>query len=472
MTPHPHHYPMQKSIPTIPLKPTALTRRDFLKSSAAAVAALSLPTFIPASAFGAGNRIALGCIGVGGMGVGNMKSFLGLDDCRVVAVCDVYADRRRKAKELADAHYGDRGCEMYADYRSLIARPDIDAVMIAAQDHWHALMATAAAAAGKDLYCEKPMGVSVEQGQQIRRAVRKHRRVFQAGTWQRSQGKFRQACALVRNGYLGQLREIQVAAPGPEYQPKYAGSLEPQPVPAGFDWEMWRGPAPAQPYNPGRVAWPDWYLIWDYCAGFICNWGVHYLDIADWGCPALAREACEIQCQGVYRKQGFTDNLERWQATFTFASGLRMRFTDCSSERELQTGTRFIGDQGWVHVSRAGISAEPQSLLRVLLRPGETHLYPVTGPGEDVVLIKKETGDRAAFKDLNHGQNFLDCIRSRQDPISDVDATHVASYLGLLAEIAARLETRLKWDPVKEKFIGNREANRRLRRPLYNGWKL
>ena len=130
------------------------------------------------------------------------------------------------------------------------------------------------------------------------------------------------------------------------------------------------------------------------------------------------------------------------------------------------------GDTGIRLDDHAGISAEPQSLLRVLLRPGETHLYPVTGPGEDVVLIKKETGDRAAFKDLNHGQNFLDCIRSRQDPISDVDATHVASYLGLLAEIAARLETRLKWDPVKEKFIGNREANRRLRRPLYNGWKL
>jgi len=296
--------------------------------------------------------------------------------------------------------------------------------------------------------------------------------VFQAGTWQRSQGKFRQACALVRNGYVGKLREIQVAAPGPEYQPKYDGSPEPQPVPAGFDWEMWRGPAPAKPYNPGRVAWPDWYLIWDYCAGFICNWGVHYLDIAYWGCPALVLEPCEIQCQGVYRKKGITDNIESWNASFAFASGLTMLFTDCGSEREQKTGTRFIGDKGWVHVSRAGLRTDPESLLQVRPKAGETRLYEATGPGEDVTTVSKEGADRTAFKSLNHGQDFLNCIRSRKDPISNVDATHVASYLGLIAEIAARLETRLKWDPKKEKFIGNREANQRLSRPMHNGWKL
>jgi predicted dehydrogenase len=358
---------------------------------------------------------------------------------------------------------------MHGDYRDLIARRDIDAVMIAAQDHWHALIATAAAAAGKDMYCEKPMGISVEQGQRILRAVRKHKRVFQAGTWQRSQGKFRQACALVRNGYVGKLREIQVSAPGPHYQPKYAGSPDPQPVPAGFDWQMWRGPAPAKPYNPGRVAWPDWYLIWDYCAGFICNWGVHHLDIAHWGCPAIAQEPCEIECRGVYRHKGFTDNIESWSATFTFASGLKMIFTD---ENQQKVGTRFIGDQGWVHIDRAGIWAEPASLLRVVPKAGETHLYETSGPGEDVAIIQKEDGQRTAFRDLNHGQDFLNCVRSRKDPISNVDATHVASYLGLIAEIAARLETRLKWDPKKEKFVGNREANKRLSRPMFNGWKL
>jgi predicted dehydrogenase len=448
-----------------------LNRRAFLKSSTAAVAALGFPTFVPAAAAGANKKITLGCIGVGQRGTGNMKLFLELEDCRVVAVCDPYQDRQRKAKNLADEKYGDTGCAMYGDYRELIARRDIDAVMIAAQDHWHALIATAAAAAGKDMYCEKPMGVSVEQGQVILKAIRRHRRVFQAGTWQRAQGKFRQACTLVRNGYVGRLREIQVGAPGPQYQPKYNGSLDPQPVPAGFDWDQWAGPAPKKPYNPGRVAWPDWYLISDYCAGFICNWGVHHLDIAHWGCPAIGLEPCEIECKGVYRKKGFTDNIESWNATFTFASGLKMIFTD---SKQQQAGTRFIGDKGWVHADRAapGIWAEPNSLLRIKPPAHETRIYVPSEPGEDVMTVKSKTGDQIAYRTFNHGDDFLNCVRTRQDPVSNVHATHVASWLGLVAEIAARLETKLKWDPKKEKFIGNDEANALLSRPLHNGWKI
>jgi predicted dehydrogenase len=424
-----------------------INRRDFVKSSSAAVAAMGLPSIVPAAAFGANDKITLGCIGVGGMGTGNMKSFLALDGCRVVAVCDAYKDRQEKAKGLVDAKYGDKGCAMFGDFRELIARKDIDAVMIAAQDHWHALIATTAAAAGKDLYCEKPMGVSVEEGQQILKAMRENKRVFQAGTWQRSDRKFRHACELACNGYVGKLHTVQVSAPGPEYQPKYEGPLDPQPVPDGFDWTMWRGPAPAKPYNPGRVAWPDWYLIWDYCAGFICNWGVHHLDIAYWGCPALARETCEIECRGVYRKRGFTDNIESWNATYTFASGLKLVYTD---QNQQKVGTRFIGDKGWVHVDRGGIWAEPESLLEVKFEDNELHLH----------------------KSENHHDDFLKAVRTRKDPVSDVQATHVASYLGLLAEIAARLETKLKWDPKRETFIGNAEANRRLTRPMHNGWKL
>jgi len=422
-------------------------RRDFLKSSTAAIAAVALPNIIPATAFGANNKIALGCIGVGGMGTGNMQNFLALEDCRVVAVCDTYKDRQAKAKNLVDTKYGDKGCAMFGDFRELIARKDIDAVMIAAQDHWHALIATAAAAAGKDMYCEKPLGVSVEECQLIRQAIRKHKRVFQAGTWQRSQTNFRHACELARNGYVGILRAVQVSAPGPQYQPKYAGPLDPQPVPEGFDWNMWRGPALNKPYNPGRVAWPDWYLIWDYCAGFICNWGVHHLDIAHWGCPTIAQERCDIECQGVYRQKGFTDNIESWNATFTFAGGLKMVFTDQTVNK---TGTKFSGDKGWVHVDRDGIWAEPEDLLKVKLKASELHLH----------------------QSANHGADFLTSVRSRQDPVSNVDATHVASYLGLIAEIAARLKTKLKWDPKMEKFIGNDEANKRLTRPLHNDWTL
>ena len=430
-----------------------ITRRRLLQHTGLAAAAIGLPSFVPAAALGRAdavapnNKITLGCIGVGGMGTGNMRVFLGLEDCRVVAVCDAYEDRRQKAKTSVENTYDAKGCAVYADYRELLERKDIDAVMIATQDHWHALIATAAARAGKDMYCEKPMGVSIEEGQKIRAAVRKHQRVFQSGTWQRSQQKFRHACELARNGYVGKVQTVQVSAPGPKYQPSYAGPLEPQAAPAGFDWEMWRGPAPKQPYNPGRVAWPDWYLIWDYCAGFVCNWGVHHLDIAHWGCPQLGSEAFEVECQAGYRKKGWTDNIEDWNATFTFAGGLKMVFAD---ENRQKTGVRFIGEKGWVHVDRSGIWAEPESLLKVKLKEDELHLY----------------------ASRHHQDDFLSCVRSRKDPVSNVDATHVASYLGLIADIAARLGHKLAWDPKTERFVNDDEANRRLVRPMHNGWQL
>lgn len=430
-----------------------IARRQFLKKSAGIAAALGFPSVIPGSALGKddavapSNRIAIGCIGVGGMGTGNMKNFLGLDDCRVVAVCDAYEDRRQKAKALVDEHCGDQGCAMYGDFREVLARKDIDAVMIAAQDHWHSLIATAAAAAGKDMYCEKPMGVCIDDGKRILKAVRDHKRVFQAGTWQRSLGRFLQACELARNGRVGRIHTVQVSAPGPQYQPKYNGPLDPQPAPAGFDWERWRGPAPDKPYNPGRVAWPDWYLIWDYCAGFICNWGVHHLDIANWGCPALGTEPFEVECKATYRKKGFADNVDGWNATFTYPDGLKMTFTD---QNQQKVGARFIGDKGWVHVDRAGIWAEPESLLKADLKDSAVRLY----------------------KSTNHCDDFLSCVRSRKDPVSNAEATHVASYLGLVADIAARLEQKLKWDPKAEAFVGNDAANGMLVRPMHNGWKL
>ncbi len=427
-------------------------RRQFVRQIVASVGAVGLPLPIVSSAWGGGSsapnsKITIGCIGVGGMGTGNMKVFLGLDPCRVVAVCDTYEGRRHAAKETVDTHYGDHGCRMYGDYRELLARKDIDAVMIAVQDHSHALVATAAAKAGKDMYCEKPLGVSVEQCRRIRDAVRQAKRVFQTGTWQRSDRKFQQACELLRNGYLGKIHTVEVSAPCREYRPAYHGSLEPQPVPAGFDWEMWRGPAPAKPYNQGRVAWPDWYLIWDYCAGFIVNWGVHHLDIANWGCPALGTEPFELESQVAYRKEGFTDNSDTWSALFTYPGGLKMIYKDNSQQK---TGTRFIGEQGWVHVDREGIWAEPALLLTVKLKPGELRVT----------------------DSKHHGDNFLSCIRSREDPVSNVDAAHQASSLGLLADIAGRLGQKVKWDPKQERFAGNDQANLMLKRPMHNGWTL
>lgn len=426
-----------------------LNRRQFLRSSIAAGAAIGLmPRARGAeNTVAANDRITLGCIGVGGMGTSNMTKFLALNDVQVVAVCDTYEDRRQKAKALVDSTYGDTGCAMYGDFREVLAREDIDAVMIAAQDHWHAIMATAAAKAGKDMYCEKPLGVSIEESQLIRNTVREAKRVFQTGTWQRSLEDFQRACTLARNGYVGNITRVEVATEGPQYRPKYTGSLDPQPVPEGFDWAMWRGPAPDKPYNRGRVEWPDWYLIWDYCAGFICNWGVHHLDIANWGCPRVGEQPFDIECTATYRSEGFTDNVDTWNATLTYDDGLIMHFTDKDQQK---SGCRFIGDEGWVHVDRSGIWAEPESLLTVPFKDTDLRLTDST----------------------NHGQNLLDCIRSRQDPVSNVDAAHVASYQGMVADIAGRLKQKLRWDPKTERFIDNDEANKMLHRPMHNGWSV
>ena len=430
-----------------------VNRREFLGRSIAAGAAVGLPAILPSTALGAdnavapSNKIALGCIGVGSMGTSNMKSFLGLPGCQVVAVCDTYEYRCRKAKGTVDDNYGDTGCSTYADYRDVLTREDIDAVVITVQDHWHALIATAAAKAGKDMYCEKPLGVSVAECRRIRDVVRETKRVFQTGTWQRSLGEFQRACTLARNGCLGNIHTLEVAAPGPNYRPKYDGPLDAQPIPDGFDWEMWQGPAPKNPYNPGRVAWPDWYLIWDYCVGFICNWGVHHLDIANWGCPRIGEDPFEVECKADYRKEGFTDNVNGWDATFTYPGGLKMVFKDSEQQKP---GCRFVGDEGWVHVDRSGIWAEPESLLTLDFKDTDLHLTDST----------------------NHGDDFLACIRSRKDPVSDVDAAHKASALGMLADIAARLERKLAWDPKAERFQNSDEANKMLKRTMHNGWEL
>ena len=450
---------------------TAINRRLFLKGSAAAAAAIGFPAIIPATAFGANEKISIGCIGVGGRGVDNMRNFLGLDGCRIVAVCDVQRDRRERAKELADTKYGDKGCAMIPDFRDLIARKDIDAVMIAPQDHWHSIVATAAASAGKDMFCEKPTGVCINDGFATRAALRKHKRIYQSGMWQRSLGNFRQGCELALNGRLGKITEVQVSVPGKSFQPRYKGSLDPQPVPDGFDWAMWLGPARFSPFNPGRVDYPDWYLLNDYCEGWTSNWGVHHLDIANWGCPLLGKESFEVECSGTYYiNQGFADNIATWKAVFTYESGLRLVFTDATQQ---PCGTKFIGEKGWVHVDRGDRIEASGDLLQLRPQAGDVRLLPPDSLSfDDVTTIKAKTGDRVGYKNINHWQGLLEAMRSRKDPVANIDATHIASTLGMIAGIAARLQQKLKWDWKAERFVGNDLANAMLVRPMHNGWKL
>jgi predicted dehydrogenase len=430
-----------------------MTRRRFV----GAAAALAAPWVVPCSALGRGGqtppseRVTLGFIGTGGRGTANMRSLLPLAGAQVVAVCDVRRQKREAAAQVVAQHYEAKGgggpCATYNDFREVLARDDVDAVVVCPQDHWHAPIVVAAARAGKDIYGEKPLGVAVSESQAIVRAVRRYQRVFQTGTQQRSDAKFRQACNLARFGYLGKVHTVEVAAPGPKYQPRYKGPATGEPVPDGFDYEMYVGPAKMRPYTPYCIDWPGWYLIWDYCAGFIVNWGVHHLDIAHWGCPSISRQPCRVRCRSTYRTHVVCDNINSWQADFAFDDGLRMRFTDTGNP--LPQGTRFIGDEGWVHVNRAGIQAEPASLLDVRIPPEKPSLQ----------------------ESNNHYADFLDSVRARRDPVAPVEAGHVASYLGMIAEAAGRLESELRWDPAAEEFPGNADANRLLSRPMRSPWR-
>jgi len=432
-----------------------LARRDLLKAALATAAA---PYVVPRAVLGGrgktppSDRIALGFIGTGSRGTAILRAFLPFQQARVVAVCDVFTDRRNRARDLVDKQYqaapGSQGCRATGDFREILAREDVDAVAIFTQDHWHAPIAVAAAQAGKSIYCEKPLGVSVAGSGAIVRAVRKYGCVFQTGTQQRSGRNFRFACELARSGYLGKVHTVVVGAPGPSYRPSYRGPTTPQPVPKGLDYDRFLGPAPQKPYNPGRMAWPDWYLIWDYCAGFIVNWGVHHLDIACWGCPPLAAKPFEVTAKGSYRTEGLTDNIKDWQGEYVYPGGLRMTFTDTGHPNA--QGCKFVGDEGWVHVNRRGIRAEPASLLKLALKPGDVHLH----------------------NSRHHQGDFLQAVQAHRDPVSPVEAGHAASCLGLVGEIACRLRRKLTWNPKTGTFAGDEEADRLLERPMRSPWTL
>ncbi len=349
-------------------------------------------------------------------------------------------------------HYADGGaakpCDAYNDFREVLDRTDIDAVVLGPQDHWHAAIAVAAARAGKDMYCEKPLGVSIAEGAAIRDAVRRYERIFQTGTQQRSDERFRQACNLARFGHLGKVTKLEVAAPGPQYQPRYTGPATPEPVPDGFDFDMYLGPAPLRPYTRYCIDWPGWYLIWDLCAGFVVNWGVHHLDIAHWGCPSISQQPCRVTCRSTYRTHPVCDNINSWQAEFVFDDGLQMSFTDAGNP--FPSGAKFIGDEGWVHVDRGSIRAEPASLLDVRFQPGQQSLY----------------------ESKDHYADFIQAVRERRDPVAPVEAGHVASYFGHLAEAAGRLRRELRWNPATETFGDDEEANRLLTRPMREPWRI
>jgi len=428
-----------------------MNRRDFLKAAAAAA-----PYVLTSNALGAAgqppanDRVVVGCIGTGGRGRFNMSGLL-TQGGHIGIVCDVNATAREAAIAEIEKFYHCRGvtekfagCPTTSRHEEVIGRDDVDAVMIATPDHWHVPIAMDAVRAGKDVYVEKPLGISIAQGQALRDAVHRYGAVFMHGTEQRCMRQFRHACELVRNGRIGALKSIKVGCPGG----KVTGSHPPEPVPEGLDWDRWLGPARAVPYTPARCNGGSWYFISDYAAsGFIAGWGIHHIDIAQWALDADDSGPVSIEGTGVLPPDGLYDTPVSWHIDYTYANGVKLDFRDNKQNRQ---GVLFEGTEGWVHADRQAITAEPQSLLTTVIRANEVRL-----PHWD-----------------NDDRNFLDCVRSRTETASPVEAAHRSTSVCYLGDIAIRLGRKLEWDPRAERFVGAPDADRMLTRPLRAPWRL
>ncbi|OHB59566.1 MAG: oxidoreductase, partial [Planctomycetes bacterium RBG_13_44_8b] len=436
-------------------KSNILTRREFLKNSIATGigAAFAAPIIMPSSVFGANppsERITVGCIGVGRMGSGDMREALGFGQTQVIAVCDADSKRANNARQTVEKRYASRtssgtykGCVAYQDFRELIARDDIDAILISTPDHWHVPMALAAAKAGKDIFMQKPLSLTIEEGRVLSDTVRRYGNVFLIGSQQRSDQRFRQACELVRNGRIGELKTVNVTFgldPGTTPQP-------PMPVPENLDYDLWLGPAPWAPYTETRVHpqnsydRPGWLRIQDYGAGMITGWGSHHLDIAQWAMGTEYTGPTEVEGKTEYPKDGLWDVHGMFRVEYIYPSGVKII---CEGNEQNREGVRFEGTEGWINVNRGRIDAEPKTVLTSSIKPDEINLP----------------------KSNNHKANFFECIKSRAETIAPVEVAHRSCTMCLVGDISMQLGQKLKWDPKLERFVDNEEANRMLFRPM------
>jgi predicted dehydrogenase len=426
-----------------------IDRRRFLKSAAGiAAGAMAFPYVVSSSALGkAGNvaasdRIVMGCIGMGGMGIGDMRGFLGKKEVQVVAVCDVDKSQRDKAKKNVDEKYKNNDCRTYLDFREVIARDDIDALSLALPDHWHSIPAVMGARAGKDIHAQKPLARTIREGRAMCDAVRRYGIVWQTGSQQRSEGNFHRACELVRNGRIGKVQRVEVGLPtggGSDNKPV-------QPEPEGVDWNFWLGPAPWVPYR-GILHW-NWRWMMDYSGGQLTDWAGHHIDIAHWGLDLERTGPVEIEGRGVYPKDGIYDVPMEYKFTCKYANGIVMTV---ANNRQIPQGTKWYGESGkWIYVKRGKLEANPPSVLKEVIGPDEDKLY----------------------ESRDHRQNFLDCIKSRKETIAPAEVGHRSISVGLLGEIAMLTERRLRWDPDREVFVNDEQANRMLSRPMRSPWHL
>lgn len=409
-----------------------VSRRQFLKTSTVAAGLATAPLFIPAKAFGANERILTGHIGLGGQGRGNLGQFIK----NAVAVCDV--DRKhaeRAAKTVKDKN---GACDIYGDYRELLDRKEIDAVVISTPDHWHALPTIHACEAGKDVYCEKPLTLTVAEGRQMVEAARKNKRIVQTGSQQRSADNFRRACELVRNGYIGKVHTVHVGIASANHPGKPIPDSEP---PAELNYDFWLGPAPYRPYNKNRVHY-SFRFFWDYSGGQMTNWGAHHIDIAHWGLGKDDSGPLSVHAEQVsFHPQGWHEVTESCRIVYDYGDGVTMVVGQ--KQKDIKMGTRFIGDKGEIFVNRGVFEPSSEELANVELKDSDIKLY----------------------DSPHHHRNFLDCMVSRKLPICDVEIGHRTATACHLGNLSCRLERKLTWNPETETIEGDSEAAEMLNRP-------
>ena len=420
-----------------------ITRRRFLgRSGAAAVAApllASAPVCAAERGTPAGDRITVGFVGVGSQGGYLLKALLGRRDVQVLAVCDVDRRFREDARQKTEAAYADRlgqgaygGIGCYGDFRELVTRPDLDTVVVATPDHWHALISVWACRHGKDVYCEKPLSLTIPEGRAMVAAARRYDRVFQTGTMQRSSFGHRRACELVRSGRIGTLQAVQVGSRS--YRPPAGQAGPPQPVPEGLDWDMYLGPAPWRPYH-AEVHPLKYRLYRDFSGGTLTDYGAHDYDIAQWGIGADTTGPVEVvppRGRGQY-------------LTWRYGNGVLVH----NGGSRLGTIT-FTGTEGRVGCGRWYLRTDPPELAGQPLCAEDVHLH----------------------ESLDHMGDFLHSVRTRRRPVSDVEAGHRSVSVPHLGNIALQLGRPLKWDPDAEAFVGDAEANRLLSRPMREPWRV
>lgn len=435
-------------INNVTMKNKAISRREFLRQSRNITigvgAGLALPNiFLNQTKAQTGENpsefIRVGFIGVGGQGKSNMRALIK----NAVAVCDVDKEHLKSAHDMIVKAIPDRKVATYGDYRKMLEDKSIDAVLISTPDHWHALAAADAMMAGKDVYCEKPLTLTIYEGQVLVKIARKYNRILQTGSQQRSDPRFRKACEYVRSGRLGKIHTVRVGLPGVNWtkEPPVPDS----PPPPELDYDMWLGPAPWRPYNKHRVHY-YFRFFWDYSGGQMTNWGAHHLDIAQWGLGMDESGPVEIEGTASYDPQKRYEVPEKFTVTYKYANGVTLY---CESP-SAKNGTTFIGEKGSIYVTRGNIESDPESILEEPLKETDVHLY----------------------ESKNHHQNWLECIKTRKLPICDVAIGHRSATVCHLGNISIRTQKKIKWDPVKEQIVGDPEVAKWVHKPYRAPWKL